>query len=314
MSRNIETMKDILLPDLGLKDFKYIYPLFDLIKNGIAITNDESKILYVNPYYSIITGYSSNEVIGKNPGILRSGYHDEKFYKNMWADMLAKGFWEGEIWNRKKSGTIYPSLLTISKIKNTSKNIVNYIALFSDMTFMKQNETEKLNLAFYDPLTKLPNRLFLEEHFNQIAGKYNRYRRNKSSQSSVDEKMAFVFFDLNKFKKVNDTHGHLVGDKLLKQIAERMKKITRKSEFVSRLGGDEFVAIITELVSRKGVDEYCKRIEKAFQNPFQIDELQINSSCSIGTSIFPDDGTSFEALLEESDKEMYLKKADVLAR
>lgn len=301
-------MKHIVLPDLAGKHFTYIYPMLDLVKNGIAITNSNSEILYVNPFYSVITGYARAEVIGQNPGILRSGYHDEYFYKSMWTGINEQGYWEGEIWNRNKSGAVYPTILTISKINNEFDHIVNYIAIFSDISFIKQDEKNKINLALYDPLTKLPNRLFTEDYFKRITSNYKRKLYAFGNTETNKNKVAVIFLDLNKFKSVNDTYGHVIGDKLLKQIAERLQAATRGSDIISRFGGDEFVAIVPEISTQADVESYCDRIKNIFTHNFMIDDLIINSSCSIGFSIFPDDAEDFETLISKADAQMYKDK------
>lgn len=298
-------LKNIILPDIALQDFKNIFPVFDLIKNGIVLTDAKSKILYVNPFYSQVTGYTKDEVIGQNPGILRSGYHDEDFYKAMWTSINSKGFWEGEIWNRNKAGKVYPALLTITRIKNQSDNMVNYFAVFSDISFMKQEDKTKINLAFYDFLTKLPNRLLLEDYFNRMLRKF---KNNELEAKQNSNKLAIIFFDLNNFKKVNDTYGHVCGDKLLKEIALRVQAITRSSDIISRYGGDEFVAILSDSNSEADLKTYCDKLENIFLTPFILDNIIIHSSCSIGVSMYPQDGESFETLIRHADNLMYEAK------
>lgn len=301
-------MKNIILPDMTLIDFKYMYPVFDVIKNGIALTDENSKILYVNPFYTEVTGYLREEVIGKNPGILRSGYHDEDFYKQMWANINNYGFWEGEIWNRNKAGKVYPTLLTITKIVNRSDNMINYLAVFSDISFLMKEDKVKINLAFYDFLTKLPNRLLLEDYFKRMVSKYKREAFDNLNQDKTNDKIILVFFDLNKFKQINDQHGHVVGDKMLKEVACRLQSLVRGSDIIARFGGDEFVAILTGIKSKHDLQKFCDRLDSMFANPFNIDDLVIDSSCSIGVSCYPDDSESFLELVNKADKAMYAAK------
>ncbi|MCF6766720.1 sensor domain-containing diguanylate cyclase [Thiotrichales bacterium 19S3-7] len=267
----------ITLPDYVMQNLECIHPLFDRVKNGITLTDENSKILYVNPAFSEITGYSKDDVIGGNPGILRSGYHDEAFYKKMWENIDNFGFWEGEIWNRQKSGKLYPSLLTITKLKNSDKKVSNYLAVFSDISFLEADNTEKINLAFYDPLTKLPNRLALEDQFNKTISAHKRKYYNKLVELQNKDKILILFFDLNKFKQVNDTYGHVVGDKLLKNVASRLQSVMRSTDIIARFGGDEFVGIIPGITTAFEIKEYCSRILEAFVAPFKIDELEIIS-------------------------------------
>jgi len=300
-------MNNILPKDFLCNDLQYIRPLFEHVKNSIALTDTNAKILYINPAFSDLTGYTKDEATGDNPGILHSGYHSSKFYKLMWEEILKSGFWEGEVWNRKKSGEIYPALLTITALKNNHDETTHYLAISSDITFLKKENTEKINLAFYDPLTGLSNRLALEETFQKLAGNMQR-STDSSILSTSNNKIALIFFDLNKFKNVNDEHGHVVGDKLLKIIASRLQHITKNEDIISRFGGDEFVAIIKDITSKEQIDHYCKRIHSIFESPFKIDDLLINSSTSIGASIYPDESKSFEGLLKQADKAMYHAK------
>lgn len=301
-------MEKIALPDFVMKDLRCIHPVFEIIKNGIVLTDQHSKILYVNPAFSVITGYSSLEAVGGNPGMLRSGFHDEQFYKKMWGKLQSDGFWEGEIWNRQKSGKIYPSLLTITELSNSKGVISNYLSVFSDITFLELDNSEKINLAFYDPLTRLPNRLMLKEHFNRMINFYKRKHYKQSSKLIKNEKIAFLFFDLNKFKLVNDTYGHVVGDKLLQAIAHQLRNITRATDIIARFGGDEFVGLALDMKTTAEIEDYCQRIQNIFSMPFNINGHEIKSSISIGVSLYPDDAENFDDLISKADKAMYCAK------
>ncbi|MFN3233886.1 MAG: diguanylate cyclase domain-containing protein [Gammaproteobacteria bacterium] len=298
-------MDHLVLPDIVMRDLECVYPIFELVKNGVTLTDENSKILYVNPAFSKITGYARDEAIGENPGILHSGVHDDAFYKDMWNSLSDKGFWEGKIWNRNKSGRVYPELLTITRLLNPEGKVCNYLAIFSDITVLNGSDTEEVNLAFYDPLTRLANRLALEEYFRKMKAAYDRKKYQGEKQS---DKIVLVFFDLNKFKVVNDTHGHLVGDKLLKAIAERLNKMLRESDIIARFGGDEFVAMAADIQNEQHVHDFCQRIKNVFIKPFIIDNLSIDSSASIGVSIYPDDGKDFETLVRLADENMYKEK------
>lgn len=273
--------------------------IFDYISNGIVITDQHSTILYTNPTYTKITGYSKEEVLGKNPGILHSGRHGKSFYEDMWKEISKHGFWNGEIWNRRKSGEIYPEFLTISKINQVNTNNVLYIGIFADISFLKKDISKKLHLAFYDPLTELPNRvLYLD-------------RVNKSLEGAKEggKKTVVVFYmDLDKFKQVNDTYGHCVGDKLLKMVGERLAAITRAGDTIARIGGDEFAAILASNFDKQSVNDFSKRILHEIEKPFLIDGHDINISISIGISFYPDDAEDMEKLLIEADKAMYIAK------
>ncbi|KTD05356.1 GGDEF domain-containing protein [Fluoribacter gormanii] len=278
-----------------LIDLKEEKRIFDLVKNGMTITDANSTIIYVNPAFTTITGYNKSEAIGNNPGMLHSGYHGKDFYEQMWADITNKGAWEGEIWNRRKSGQIYPAYLTISKIHFANSDQLFYLAIFSDITFLKSDIKNKYHLAFYDPLTELPNRNLFRERVNKI------------SDNKFDEKTALLFMDLNKFKYVNDTFGHCVGDKLLKLVGRRFATITRKDDTIARVGGDEFVAIVT-INEDSWLENYANRIVYAVEQPFVIDGNKINVSISIGISIYPKDTDNVDQLIEYADKAMYYAK------
>lgn len=281
---------------LNLKDEKNV---LDLVKNGITITNRNSRILYTNPAFTMITGYTKEEVLGQNPGMLHSGYHDKEFYKAMWEDIVKNGFWEGEIWNRKKSGQIYPEFLTISKIYQADPNEFFYIAIFSDITFLKSDVQKKHNLAFFDPLTELPNRNLFLERIENIPIQF------KKDPSKV---ISLLYMDLDKFKQVNDTFGHCVGDKLLKYVGSRLGSITREGDTIARVGGDEFVAILTTENDGQMIEAYSKRILHAIEKPFNIDGHSLNISISIGISTYPHHTGNIQQLIEYADKAMYIAK------
>lgn len=273
--------------------------IFDFIKNGILITNQDSIICYTNPAFTGITGYTKEEVGGQNPGMLHSGRHDVNFYKSMWQNIVDNGFWEGEIWNRRKSGEIYPEFLTISKINQAGTDDFFYIAIFSDITFLKKDISKKLHLAFYDPLTELPNRNLYLDRVNKAMARV----------ANKPEKGVVIFYmDLDRFKKVNDTHGHCVGDKLLNMVGKRLLTITRESDTIARIGGDEFAAIVTSDCDKKFVVDFAKRIVNSIEKPFSIDGHQIDISISIGISFYPHDADNLDSLLAAADKAMYLAK------
>ena len=287
---NEQTINSFLI---NLKEEKRI---FDLVKNGMTITDVNSTIIYVNPAFTTITGYDKSDAIGNNPGMLHSGYHGKDFYEQMWTDITNKGAWEGEIWNRRKSGQIYPAYLTISKIHLANSEQLFYLAIFSDITYLKSDIKNKYHLAFYDPLTELPNRnLFLE-------------RVNEIPNNKLDEKTALLFMDLNEFKHVNDTYGHCVGDKLLKLIGKKLSNIARREDTFARVGGDEFVAIVAFNNDEPWLTNYANRIVHAIEQPFVIDGNKINVSISIGISIYHKDADNVEQLIEYADKAMYHAK------
>lgn len=288
-----ELLEEILLDVGGEKN------IFDLVKNGISITNKNYQILYLNPAFTNITGYSQHEALGKNLSILHSDYHEKEFYKEMWDTIANQGYWEGEIWNRRKSGQLYPEYLTISKIFPLNKHEFFYVAIFSDITFIKKDANKKIHLAFYDPLTELPNRNFFFDHLEKIPA----HIANHSNRS-----IALLYMDLDGFKEVNDTLGHSVGDKLLHLVGKRLASVTRHGDTMARIGGDEFAAIIYSENDKQGIEKLSKRIVDAIEQPFMIGEHTINISISVGISFYPVDTDNLETLINYADKAMYAAK------
>lgn len=275
--------------------------IFDRIQNGILITNCQSQVVYTNPAFTRITGYTAQEMLGQNPGMLHSGRHDKQFYEDMWKNIKDKGYWEGEVWNRKKSGEIIPEYLTISALISADKNICNYIAISSDISYLKKDIAKNMKLAFYDPLTELPNRSLYHDRVSQAIN------RGKADASL---KHAIMFMDLDKFKQVNDTYGHLIGDELLKLVAHRLTSIMRTGDTVARVGGDEFTAILNGIQNQSDVDALAHRMVEAIEKPFIIDGNKINISISIGICFYPIDGHQVDDLLAAADKAMYKAKRE----
>jgi diguanylate cyclase (GGDEF)-like protein/PAS domain S-box-containing protein len=269
---------------------------YALSRDGIVMTDGDNRIVSVNPAFSRLTGYSVEEVRGKDPKILASGRHDKSFYRAMWRD-IHDGGWEGEIWNRRKSGDIYPEWLSISPVRDPDGRITSYVAVFSDITARKAAEEEIANLALYDKLTGLANRQLLADRVGHAIHAAARAQQN----------FALVFFDLDHFKQVNDVHGHGVGDRLLQQVSRRAKRLTRESDTLSRLGGDEFVLV---LESDQGED-LCQRLQDLQQEisrPYQIEGHQLTISASLGVALYPKDGDNYEDLLGHADAAMYEAK------
>ena len=202
--------------------------LFQKAQEGMIITDEKARILACNEAFCQISGFSEQELIGQNPSILSSGRQDKDFYTNMWLTIEETGFWEGEVWNRKKDGSFYAELLSVNKVSVPGTDNVHYLGMMSDITKMKEHHASLEKLAHYDALTSLPNRNLLEDRFNQAVAKANRNH----------EMLAVCFLDLDDFKPVNDTYGHHVGDLLLIELAERIKSQLRKEDTVSRYGGD----------------------------------------------------------------------------
>jgi len=272
--------------------------VFDNAHEGIVITGPTGRIIEVNTTFSELTGYSREEAIGQTPKLLKSGHHDPAFYREMWRKIGEDGYWRGEIWNRKKSGEIFVELLTISTVRDRNGEIANYVAIFSDITVIKQHQQRLEHLAHYDALTQLPNRMLLGDRL-QLA----------MAQTERSGKMlAICYLDLDNFKPINDKFGHSAGDFLLIEVAQRLKTCVRAGDTVSRLGGDEFVLLVSNLEDLRECDHAVARIISALTQPFRVSEHNIVISASIGVTLYPHDGSDADTLLRHADQAMYAAK------
>ncbi|MCZ4304139.1 EAL domain-containing protein [Zoogloeaceae bacterium G21618-S1] len=265
---------------------------------GILITDEKSRIISVNPAFTRLTGYRLEEVVGRNPSLLNSGRQGPDFYREMWVKLSAEGQWQGEIWNRRKSGELYPELLTITAIKDRDGTLTNYAAVFSDISQLKENEAHIRHLAYFDPLTGLPNRRLLEDRL-QVALAHAHRNRNRA---------AVLFIDLDRFKRINDSLGHEVGDQLLMEIARRLRACLREDDTVARMGGDEFIVVLSDLTDPDHAAHTATRIIESLRRPVQVDAHELTVTTSVGISIFPDDSCDPVALIKNADTAMYRAK------
>ena len=272
--------------------------VFDNTDEGIIVTNAEGKIILVNNAFTDITGYKSEEVLGKNPRSQQSGRHEAAFYRTMWKKLKLDGQWRGEIWNQRKNGDDYPAWENINVVRDERGRISNYVAIFSDISILKESEERMAHLAHHDILTNLPNRLrFIANLEQAIEGA----KRRK-------HKVALMFLDLDRFKYINDTLGHNVGDELLKTIAVRLKDCVRAEDTVARLGGDEFTVVMTEVLHAEDAGLIADKVVKTIGKPVTVDGETITTSVSVGISIFPDDAADSVELLKAADTAMYHAK------
>ncbi|EAR62545.1 bifunctional diguanylate cyclase/phosphodiesterase [Neptuniibacter caesariensis] len=266
---------------------------------GVAITDQNGTIVDVNEAFTKITGFDRDEVIGKNTRILQSGKHDIAFYENMWEQIQKHGHWRGEVWNRAKSGTIYPEILTISAIDfKKGQQPSGYVGVFADITSLKETEARLDHLAHYDALTELPNRLLFRE---RLIHSLLMSERKKT-------KVAVLFLDLDRFKNINDTLGHGVGDILLAEIASRLRHVVRMGDTVGRISGDEFCLILEDIQDVTDVVPIVEKILSVFSQTIQINSHMLQISASIGVAISPDNSNDADALLSFSDSAMYEAK------
>lgn len=272
-------------------------------QESLMITDVNCVILRVNQAFSETTGYMADEVVGLKPNILKSGYHDAAFYQAMWESIERTGKWQGEIWERRKNGEIYPKWLNITAVKDNDGVVTHYIGSHIDISERKAAEEEIKNLAFYDLITNLPNRRLLFDHLEHTLATVNRTGR----------KGALLMIDLDHFKTLNDTLGHDIGDLLLKEVAQRLKSCVRKGDTVSRFGGDEFVLIIenlskqmTEAVAE--TEKITKNIIVTLRQPYQLQQNKCYSTPSIGATLFMDKQLTIDEILKQADIAMYQAK------
>ena len=271
--------------------------VFDRSGEAILITDPKGNIITVNDSFTTVTGYSLPEVIGKNPSVLSSGKHSEDFYKNLWHSLVEQGSLQGEIYNRRKNGEIYPEWLTINSVLDEDSNVLNYVAIFSDITAIKSSQRRIEFLATHDELTGIPNRSLL----------LDRLKHSLVQAKRQNHTLAVFFIDLDNFKNINDSLGHDVGDLLLKEATERLKHCIRDMDTLARLGGDEFVALLVD-VSLEKINAIATRMVDSLAASFRIADKNLFVSGSIGISLFPNDGEDSVTLLKNADTAMYRSK------
>jgi diguanylate cyclase (GGDEF)-like protein/PAS domain S-box-containing protein len=269
--------------------------VYESTSNGVLIVDTRNTIIAINPAFTRITGYEAGDVIGNRPNILNSGRQNKSFYKAMWQALNTQGIWEGEIWNRRKNGDIYPEWLNIAAIRDDTGAAQYYVGTFSDISAFKTSEDKLIQLAFYDPLTSLPNRNLFQDRLNHTL-----------TQACREEgRFALCFIDLDGFKEINDNYGHLIGDAVLLETARRLKACVRASDTVARLAGDEFTIIADKADNITGIAAVAKKIMDTMAEDFNIDGHKISCGVSIGIAVYPESGTDAETLLNSADTAMY---------
>ena len=272
--------------------------VFEHSKEGILVTDSNNRIISINQSFTNITGYQPEEAIGKTPKILSSGRHDAAFFKDMWDAVIKHDGWQGEIWNKRKNGEIYPEDLTLISVRNDAGIVINFIAIFSDISERKLAQDRIQLLAHYDVLTGLPNRLLFNDRLEQALISAQR------NQTTV----ALLFLDLDRFKNINDTLGHDAGDQLLQAAAERLLTCVREQDTVSRQGGDEFVAVLPG-TNAEGAALVAQKMLEVIVQPYLIMGHELRISSSIGIAIYPEQASDAETLIKHADVAMYQAKA-----
>ncbi|MFD0698193.1 EAL domain-containing protein [Paenibacillus sp. GCM10027628] len=272
--------------------------VFETASEGIMITDTKGTILSVNPAFTETTGYTEDEALGQTPRMLHSGVQDAEFYIHMWASIHETGGWQGEIWNQRKNGEVYPEWLTINAVRNENDNISNYVGIFTDITERKLTEENLKYLAHYDVLTGLPNRFLFHDRLNHAILQAQRQKKW----------VALMFIDLDHFKLINDSLGHAVGDQLLQKASKRLKSCVRTKDTVSRLGGDEFTVILPDIQKTEDALPVARKILEELALPFFVEEHELFITASIGISIYPLNGDDGDTLIKHADSAMYRAK------
>ncbi|GLH47104.1 EAL domain-containing protein [Pseudomonas lactis] len=273
--------------------------VFDCTREGVLVTDTQGLIVHVNRAFMEITGYQRDDVMGQRPSLFKSGRHSAHFYQQMFQALESTGEWSGEIWNRRKSGEVYPQWQTIRVIHDDQGKVSHYVAVFSDISAMKNSEHELAHLAHHDPLTDLPNRLLFTDRAEQALASAQVHKRG----------CALLLMDLDHFKIINDSLGHNVGDQLLKLVAERLSGLFGPGVTLARLGGDEFAVLAESCPQVVQAAALAQRMLNAMKDPFIFDGNQLFISASIGISLFPSDALSAEQLLRNADSALFKAKS-----
>lgn len=280
------------------EDLQVAATVFTHAREGISITDPQGSIIDVNHAFSRITGYAREEIVGKNPRVLQSGRQSPEFYAAMWKAITQYGHWSGEMWNRRKDGSLFLEVVTISAVRDEAGLLRHYVAVFSDVTQSRETEQRLENIAHFDVLTGLPNRVLLFDRLRQCMAQCQ--RRSSS--------LAVAFLDLDGFKELNDRHGHAMGDQLLIALSRRMSDSLREGDTLARVGGDEFVVVMTDLDAPQHFEPLVQRLLAAASEPVALGHDTLQLSASIGVTLYPRDAADAEQLLRHADHAMYQAK------
>ena len=275
--------------------------VFENTRDGVMTVDANLRIIHINQAFTDITGYTAEEALGKPSNLLRSGRHDAEFYKTMWDSLKTTGHWQGEIWNRRKNNEVYPELLSISAVTDKSGSVTNYVGVFADISKLKASEIQLDFLAHHDPLTGLPNRLLLLSHLEHAIKMAQR-------ENSI---LAVLMLDLDRFKEVNDVFGHLAGDELLQQVAQRLISRLRAADTVCRLGGDEFVILLESITQIEDAALVANDIITTLSEPWQLSkDIEVGIGASVGIALYPEHSNQPEQLLQQADTALYQAKSE----
>ena len=269
------------------------------IADGVMVVDANGIIVTVNPAFTQITGYTEAEALGRHSSLNRSARHDAAFYQALWDELIASGFWRGEVWHQRKNGEVYLEWLTISAVRDTRAVTTHYVGVFSDITLIKESQEKLDHMAHHDPLTALPNRLLFHDRLQHALLRAARDQ----------EQLAVLFIDLDRFKNVNDTLGHHVGDELLQKVAGQLSARLREGDTLARLGGDEFIVLLEGIDGEYGATQVAEKLMTMFDQPFTVAGHELFVTCSVGISLYPDDALDLNMLIRNADVAMYQAKA-----
>ncbi|MEX8496520.1 MAG: diguanylate cyclase [Leptothrix ochracea] len=272
--------------------------VFETSLEAIMVTDAEHRIIDINPAFTAITGYERHDVLHRNPRCLGSNRQDRSTFEKMWAALNSVGAWRGEVWNQRKNGETYPALISIARVLNDRHQVLRYVGVFSDISRLKEHQSELERIAHFDPLTGIPNRRLLSRHLDQAVQQSRRSGRS----------LAICYLDLDGFKTVNDHMGHEKGDQLLVAVTTHLQQVLRHGDTVARLGGDEFVLLLNEMEQQHDYHEVIQRALSAVTRPVQLGQTEVSISASIGVTIFPQDDSDPDTLLRHADQAMYRAK------
>ncbi|AGX87980.1 EAL domain-containing response regulator [Candidatus Symbiobacter mobilis] len=291
-------VRNLLLRKLGESQLRLAAHVFEHSGEAIILCDNDNRIMEVNPAFTRMTGYTQDEVRGQDPKLLSAGRTEAGLYQGMWAAIRQNGFWQGEMWDRHKNGSVYPKLLTISVVRNRLGGVDYYIGSFASLTEQKEAEDRIRHLAHHDPLTGLPNRLHLQ----------GTLQRDLALSRRENRPLGLMFIDLDRFKTINDTLGHHVGDELLMEVSRRLRNCVRESDIVARLGGDEFVVLLSG-AGATAAAQVAEKIITLVAQPYEMYGHTLRTSPSIGISLFPEDGADADTLMRNADLAMYQAKS-----
>lgn len=295
----VDLQEDVTADRLNESKLRLAAAVFTGTQEGIVITDPHGSIVAVNPAYTTITGYNSDDLVGQNIRTIQSGRHGPAFYTQIWETIREDGHWQGETWNKRRNGEIYPAVLTISTVRDDDDMIVNYVGTLTDMTRLKRTEVQLDHLAHHDVLTDLPNRLLLYTQLDHALARAARYHQLG----------AVLFLDLDGFKAVNDRLGHTIGDQILVSVAKRLRERLRASDTVARIGGDEFV-IVLERIKPSSAGSVAQELIESLDKPFAVaGHEDVRIGATIGISVFPSDGTDASTLIQRADVALYRAKS-----